>query len=98
MADAACAQTWGYEPSDPNDMHSKSRFTGNISGYAYFWILVSCVVVAAISLYMALGLIPTPWGAVSMCIQRRAEKRRQRAAAEKRRKLSAARSSSSLSP
>ena len=52
--------TWGYEPSDPEDLASKSRWTGGITGYAYFWIL-SCVVIAVIIVvYICLDLITFP--------------------------------------
>jgi hypothetical protein len=52
--------TWGYGRENPDDPDSPVVFLGPISGYAYFWILTWCIVVLAVGLYMAMGLIPTP--------------------------------------
>lgn len=74
--------SWGWALEDPSDTNTSGTNATSptpgvigtgLTGYGYFWVLIGCVVIVIITLYMALGLIPTPKACWDMWRGRRDE-------------------------
>ena len=59
--------SWGFAPSDSSDPTSTPKTTGNITGYGFFWLVVSFVAIGIIIIYMYSGLLSTPYGFFLQC-------------------------------